>query len=96
MTLGASLEGMRERLDPGEPVNKPLYDLTDEEAASRSVKRLPGNLLEAIEAFDDDPLAREVLGPTMHEMFGRYKREEWQRFHDHVTDWERAEYLQFH
>jgi glutamine synthetase len=96
LTLGASLEGMREGLDPGEPVNKPLYDLTDEEAASRNVKRLPGNLLEAIEAFDGDPLAREVLGPTMHEMFGRYKRDEWQRFHDHVTDWERAEYLQFY
>jgi glutamine synthetase len=29
-------------------------------------------------------------------MFGRYKRDEWQRFHDHVTDWERAEYLQFY
>ncbi len=96
MTLGASLEGMRERLDPGEPVDKPLYDLTDEEAKTRSVERLPGNLLEAIDAFDRDPLAREVLGPTMHEMFSRYKRDEWQRFHDHVTEWEQAEYLRFY
>jgi glutamine synthetase len=96
LTLGASLEGMRERLDPGEPVDKPLYELTDEEAESRNVDRLPGNLLEAIEAFDRDPLAREVLGPTMHEMFSRYKRDEWQRFHDHVTEWEQAEYLRFY
>jgi glutamine synthetase len=96
LTLGASLEGMRERLDPGEPVDKPLYDLTDEEAAARNVKRLPSNLLEAIDAFDNDPLAREVLGPTMHELFVRYKRDEWQRFHDHVTDWEQAEYLRFY
>jgi glutamine synthetase len=96
MTLGASLEGMREGLDPGQPVDKPLYDLSDEEAAARGVERLPGNLLEAIDAFESDALAREVLGPTMHEMFARYKRDEWQRFHDHVTDWEQAEYLRFY
>lgn len=96
LTLGASLEGMRERLDPGEPINKPLYDLTDEEASTRDIERLPGNLLEAIDAFEDDPLAREVFGPTMHQMFARYKREEWHRFHDHVTDWEQAEYLRFY
>ena len=96
LTLGASLEGMRERLDPGEPINKPLYDFTDEEAATRSVERLPGNLLEAIDAFEGDSLAREVFGPTMHELFTRYKREEWHRFHNHVTDWEQAEYLRFY
>ena len=96
LTLGASLEGMRERLDPGEPVDKPLYDLSDEEAKARDIQRLPGNLLEAIEAFDRDPLARDVLGPTMHGMFSRYKQDEWQRFHDHVTEWEQAEYLRFY
>lgn len=96
ITLAASLEGIRDELDPGEPVDKPLYDLTDEEAETRGVERLPGNLLEAVEAFDRDPLAREALGPTMHELFGRYKRDEWHRFHDHVTAWEQAEYLQFY
>jgi glutamine synthetase len=96
LTMAASLEGMRERLDPGEPVDKPLYDLTDDEAEARGVERLPGNLLEAVDALDADPLAREVLGPTMHELFVRYKRDEWRRFHEHVTDWEQAEYLQFY
>jgi glutamine synthetase len=96
LTLGASLEGIGERLDPGEAINAPLYDLTDEEAATRNVERLPGNLLEAIDAFEGDALAREVFGPTMHGMFARYKREEWHRFHDHVTDWEQAEYLRFY
>jgi glutamine synthetase len=96
LTMAASLEGMNAKLDPGEPVNKPLYDLTDEEAEARGVRRLPGNLLEAIDALEADPLAREVLGPTMHELFVRYKRDEWRRFHEHVTDWEQAEYLQFY
>jgi glutamine synthetase len=96
LTLAASLEGIREGLDPGQPIDKPLYDLTDDETRARNVERLPGNLLEAIEAFDRDPLARQVLGPTMHDLFGRYKRDEWHRFHDHVTEWEQGEYLQFY
>ena len=67
-----------------------------DEPQSLQAQRLPGNLLEAIKAFDRDPLARDVLGPTMHGMFSRYKQDEWQRFHDHVTEWEQAEYLRFY
>jgi glutamine synthetase len=96
MTMAASLEGIDEQLDPGQPVDKPLYDVSEAEAAERGIERLPGNLLEAIDAFDADPLAREVLGETMHGMYTRYKRDEWQRFHDHVTEWEQAEYLRFY
>jgi glutamine synthetase len=96
MTMAASLEGIDEQLDPGQPVDKPLYDVSEAEAAERDIERLPGNLQEAIDAFENDPLAREVLGPTMHGMYSRYKRDEWQRFHDHVTEWEQAEYLRFY
>jgi glutamine synthetase len=31
----------------------------------------------------------------MHGLFSRYKRDEWARFHEHVTEWERIEYLRF-
>jgi glutamine synthetase len=96
LTMAASLEGMSQGLDPGEAVDKPLYDLTDTEAEARGIEKLPGNLLEAVGALERDELAREVLGPTMHDLFVRYKRDEWRRFHEHVTDWEQAEYLQFY
>jgi glutamine synthetase len=95
MTMGASLEGVAEGLDPGAPVDKALYDMTQEELDGAGVKPLPRNLLEAVEAFDDDPLAKEVLGPTMHDSYSRYKHDEWERFHEHVTDWETVEYLRF-
>ena len=32
---------------------------------------------------------------TMHTLFSRYKHDEWRRFHEHVTEWEQVEYLQF-
>jgi glutamine synthetase len=95
MTIGASLEGAAEGIDPGPPVDKPLYEVDAEEATRLHIARLPRNLLEAIEQFDSDPLAKAVLGETMHALYSRYKHDEWDRFHNHVTEWEQAEYLQF-
>ena len=81
----------------GQPMRKhrAWLNLSDEDAQSRGIQRLPETLQEAIRAFDADELARTVLGPTMHSLFSRYKRDEWQRYSDQVTPWEQAEYLQF-
>jgi glutamine synthetase len=95
MTVAASLEGIANRLDAGEPLNSSLYDVSPAQLQARGVQPLPGNLLEAIRAFDADPLAKDALGPTMHQLYSRYKHDEWDRFHEHVTDWEKAEYLRF-
>jgi glutamine synthetase len=95
MTIGASLEGLEQGLEAGDPVDKPMYDLTEDEVRAAGIRQLPTTLIEAIEAFDADPLAQEVLGPTMHSAYSRYKHDEWRRFHNHVTAWEQAEYLKF-
>lgn len=94
-TAAAVLEGMQENLHPGPPVDKPLYDLTAEEAEQLGAHHLPGNLLEAVRAFEADGLAQEVFGEKMHAMYAKYKHIEWARFHEYVTDWEIAEYLRF-
>jgi glutamine synthetase len=95
MTIAASLAGIEEGLDPGPPVDRALYDLTPDEQRVRGIAPLPRTLLEAVEAFDEDPLAREALGPTMHGMYSAYKHDEWDRFHQSVTPWEQREYLKF-
>jgi glutamine synthetase len=95
MTIGASLEGIDQGLEPGPSIDKPLYDVTDQEMQDAGIRPLPSTLLQAIEAFDADPLATEVLGPTMRSLYSRYKHDEWDRFHQHVTAWEQTEYLKF-
>jgi glutamine synthetase len=95
MTIGASLEGIEDNLEIGGPMERPLYDVTVEEQQERGIRPLPTTLLEAITAFDADPLAKEVFGPTMHGMYSQYKHEEWDRFHQSVTEWEQVEYLKF-
>lgn len=96
LTIAASVEGVERQLDPGPALNEALYDLDEATLRDAGIERLPTNLLQAIEAFDADPLARDVLGATMHTSYSRYKHDEWDRFHEHVTDWETAEYLRFY
>lgn len=95
MTCAASLEGMREKIDPGPPLSKSLYDLSNEDQQKFNPKPLPRNLGEAISGFAADPLAKHVFGETMHGLYVRHKQDEWDRFHETITDWEKKEYLRF-
>ncbi len=95
MTLASAMEGINNKLDPGPMCNKNLYDMTEAEMKADGIHRLPRTLLEAIEYFDEDPLAKEVLGPVLHNSFSQYKHVEWDRFHQSVTEWEVHEYLRF-
>ena len=96
MTLAATVEGVVNKLDPGEPTNQDLYAMDEEEKASRKIRRLPRNLLEAIEKLRQDKLADVVMGPTMLRSYLSYKTDEWERYHQTVTDWEVREYLRLY
>jgi glutamine synthetase len=67
--------------------------MTDEEFDEAGIRRLPRNLMIATEALRTDDLAIEVMGPVMHKSYLAYKVDEWERYHQTVTDWEVAEYL---
>ena len=50
--LMAGLDGIRNKIDPGEPVDKDIYELQPDEKAK--IKSTPGSLLEVLEALDKD------------------------------------------
>jgi glutamine synthetase len=50
--LMAGLDGIENRIDPGNPIDKNLYDLPPEEA--KGVKSTPGSLEEALHALESD------------------------------------------
>jgi glutamine synthetase len=93
MTLAASVEGVINKINPADPTDRNLYDMTDEEKRAHNIRRLPRNLLEATEKLRLDDLAKSVLGPTMLNSYLTYKVDEWERYHQTVTDWEVREYL---
>jgi glutamine synthetase len=50
--LMAGLDGIQNRIDPGEPVDKDLYELPAEEA--KLIKQVPGSLSEVFAALEKD------------------------------------------
>ena len=88
--LAAGLEGVREQLDPGDPVEDLTYDWSANDAAAA---RLPRTLLEAVDAFEADPLVARVFPAQFVEEYVAMKRGEWDEFHGQVTDWERTKYF---
>ena len=96
MTLRGAINGMKNKVDPGPPTDRDLYSMTDEEFKELGIRRLPRNLMMATEALRDDALAEEVMGSVMRNSYLAYKVDEWERYHQHVTDWEVTEYLRLY
>jgi len=74
--LLAGLDGIQNRIDPGEPLDKDIYDLSPE--ALKDVPSLPGSLddaLKALEADHDFLLKGDVFTTHIIERWITYKRE---------------------
>ncbi len=56
--------------------------------------KLPPNLGVALDGLEADKDMRGMLGEDLVKVFTTVKRFELARFNDHVTDWERNEYLE--
>ena len=95
LILAAGLEGIREGLDPGDPHTENMYTYSLEELAAMNIDLLPRTLEEAIDAFEADPLAKTVMGPLMYQTYIDFKRQEWQEYHNYISDWEIKRYLKF-
>lgn len=95
LILAAGLEGIREDLDPGEPHTENMYTHSDEELEKMGIQCLPRNLGEAIAAFSADKLSEKVMGSLMYQTYIDFKSQEWNDYHNHVSDWELQRYLKF-
>jgi glutamine synthetase len=95
MVLSAGLEGIREDLDPGEPHTENMYNKSPEELKELGIELLPRTLEEAVNAFEADPFSQAVMGEDMFKAYAGFRRDEWDAYHNHVSDWERDRYLKF-
>lgn len=63
------------------------------ERQKRGIGSLPASLLEAIQLTEKSELVRKALGDHVFHAFLDNKKEEWDRFRTHVTDYELNNYL---
>ena len=94
--LAAGLEGSSASSTPGPPIDRDMYVQSDEQIAELGVELLPRTLLEAVDAFEADPLTREVFGAELHPAYIDFKRAEWEDYHNTVSQWEWDRYLKFY
>ena len=97
VVLAAGLDGIENKLDPGDPNAGNMYTTSEEELEKQGVELLPGNLLDATRELEKDDVIREALGRGRDEDYADYyirvKRAEWRSYHEQVTPWEIKEYL---
>ncbi len=102
LSLQAGLEGIRNAADPGRPFNQNLYQTLSKPTASGvhtvtggTVHRLPRTLLEALQAFETDPLVEDAFGAEFQDIFLEFKLGEWERHFYPVAAEERDRMLTF-
>ena len=78
--LAAGLDGVRQRLEPGEPAMIDPADYTEAECAARGIVRFPATLNEALDHLDGDRVLTTALGPLLARSFLAVKRAEWAAF----------------
>lgn len=93
LCLAAGLDGIRNHIQPPQPVSGNVYQMSDEELVRMGIERLPGDLIHALEELEKDPLLMSTLGRHASQKYLKAKKQEWERYRAAVTDWEVNEYL---
>ncbi len=92
--LAAGLDGVANKMDPGAPVNKNIFAMSQREKRRRKIDELPADLNEALDNLEKNKVVLGALGEHIAQHFIQAKRMEWHDFIAHVHPWERERYLQ--
>ena len=91
--IAAGLDGIGRGLDPGAPVNKNIFTMSQREKRRLRVKELPSDLAEALDKLEKNKVISDALGPHISRSFLDAKRQEWADYISHVHPWEQERYL---
>ncbi len=93
VVLEAGLDGIINKIEPPEAVNRNIYHMTNEELDGSNIDRLPGSLEEALIELNKDEVIKNALSPHTVEKFISAQMEEWDQYRTYVTQWELDRYL---
>jgi glutamine synthetase len=84
--LAAGMDGIENTRDPGKRLDIDMYA---EGHKVRGARKLPLNLLDAIRELEKDKTLRAALGQETVDAYLKLKRQEWNDYCRHLTEWER-------
>jgi len=91
--LAAGLDGLRNHLEPGPPVNKNIFQMSEREKKRLKIGQLPPDLGSALDALGKDRVVQEALGPHIFDHYMRAKTQVWREYLAAVHPWETDRYL---
>jgi glutamine synthetase len=91
--LAAGLDGIEREYELPEPVERNVFEMSEQERQSLGIGTLPGSLLEAVELTESSELVRRALGEHVFQTFVRNKKIEWNEYRTQVSDYEVRRYL---
>ncbi|MEM4155733.1 MAG: type I glutamate--ammonia ligase [Archaeoglobaceae archaeon] len=91
--LAAGLDGIKKKIDPGDPVMLDVYELSPTEKKELGIGELPTTLRDALDHLASDEVLQKVLGSHIFDAFMELKIEEWNQFCLYITPWEYMKYF---
>lgn len=91
--LAAGLEGIEKKYPLKDPIERNVYEMSDEERKRLGIESLPEDLYEAIQITEKSDLVRRALGDHVFHQFIENKKIEWERYRARVTDYELEQYF---
>ncbi len=92
--IEAGLNGIENESDPGDPVRDDIYEFDEEKREEHGITMLPGRLMSALDALEEDDVVREALGDHVTEKFIKAKKSEHDEYKMYVSGWEKEKYLE--
>lgn len=94
--LAAGMDGIKRKIEPGDPVTDDVSKLSKSERRARGIRPLPKSLFEAVEEFSRDEVFRDALGKASFDEYANIKLAEWDEYSARVTPWETDRMIDFH
>ncbi len=91
--LRAGLEGIKNEIEPPGSTDVNIFELTEEQRASRGIDTLPGNLKEALDFMAGSEFVKNSLGSHVFENYIAAKTAQWDEYKAQVHQWELDTYL---
>lgn len=91
--LAAGLDGIKNKLQCPEKVDKNMIGASEKELRELGIDMLPLDLKEAVQEFKKDSFMQELLGKHITEKYIEAKTREWDEYMSQVTLWEVDQYL---
>ena len=91
--LAAGLDGIRSKINPPDPVDRNIWELSVRDRRKYKIAELPRDLGEAVDLMKRSAFMKQVLGEHVYNNFVAAKEQEWQDYIMQVHDWEIESYL---